>query len=61
MAVLKKLGVPLSWVVAGQDREAPIERTREARWRGQKRPWPLPRRRMIIEANKYIPRIDFSG
>ncbi len=30
MAVLKKLEVPLLWVLAGQDREAPIERTREA-------------------------------
>jgi uncharacterized protein len=30
MAVLKKLEAPLLWVLAGQDREAPIERTREA-------------------------------
>jgi pimeloyl-ACP methyl ester carboxylesterase len=29
-AVLSKLEVPLLWVLAGQDREAPIERTREA-------------------------------
>jgi pimeloyl-ACP methyl ester carboxylesterase len=30
IAVLKKLEVPLLWILAGQDREAPIERTREA-------------------------------
>jgi uncharacterized protein len=29
-AVLRKLEVPLLWLLAGQDREAPIERTRES-------------------------------